>query len=144
DRILYSHEQSYRDSVEHEQVGGDVRPRTRVDAADPAGRSHPDTGPVSRPDRRAHRGRAERARYHRGRDVAPRHLDRRVRRGEPFQLGSLEADPDGAVDHADPAGGRPGAADRGLHPLDALEVAWVRETLTDHARLQPDDGVSGG
>src|SRR5439155_7126297 len=56
----------------------------------------------------------------------------------------LEADPDGAVDHSDPAGGRAGVTDRCLHPLDALEVAWERETLTDHACLQPDDGMSRG
>ena len=57
---------------------------------------------------------------------------------------SSESPPPPPAQHADPRGDGARAVDRPRHSVDALEVARVRQTLADHARLQSDHRASVG
>ncbi len=61
-----------------------------------------------------------------------------------MQLVVVEPDDHRAVHEPDPGRHRAGTADRRGHPLGALEVARVRQPLSDHAGLERDDRPGDG
>ena len=137
-----AHQQPRRPRELHE-VGAHVRALARMHAADAAGRAHADPGARGGPDRRGHRGRAEAAARARRREIAPRDLVRPAGLGERIRAPRRRAPPrprpSSTPTHA---GTAPAPRIARRHAIDALDVAGMRQSLADHARLQADDRAS--
>src|SRR6266516_7536225 len=130
-----------RRAGELREVGGDVRPpgEATVDAADPAGAHETDPSKAAHGERAADRRRSERTLRGARREIS-RPGCSGLRAGLPAALDLLlvQADDDGAVDHADGRGHGAFEADRRLRGEPHLHPHPGWETVCDQRSLERD------
>ena len=110
-----------------------------MNAAQPAGAHEADADRRGSGERAADCRRADRALHGADGEVAGAELARVGR--EPLELGSLEADPDLSVEHADRGRNGAGRANGSLAREARLDAVRRREAVGDERRLERDDGA---